>query len=534
MAGGKETPRQKMIGMMYLVLTALLALNVSKEILNAFIIVNTGLEKTNINFTNKNEVTYTAFEKALANDEKKVRKYYDRAMSVKKESEKMVKYIEDLKLELMREVDKVDTLSNLQFMASKDNYDIPTHVLIGDDPENATGKARDLKEKIKTFRETLLSFVDVKDRPNMKIGLTTENVYSFAEEKEVTWESNAFYHNPIAAVITILSKLQNDVKNAEADVINNLYKQIDVGSFKFDTLSARIVANSNYVLIGDEYKSEIFVAAFSTTSNPKVWLGNVDTVKNEIVGPIDSTSVKVERGVGIYTNKPSSEGEQKLGGLIRVKNPVDNSWVSYPFKTTWMAARPAAVVSPTKMNVFYIGVDNPVDISVPGVPAENLSPSLSGGGSISGSRGKYIVRVTKGPKVTVNVGAKIGGTNKSMGSSEFRVKSVPSPVTNFGGKRASDPTNGISKAALGGAQGVIAEMVDFDFDLKFQVLSFDVTMLIGGSEITKPSNGNMLSGGQKEILAKAKTGSKIYIENVKVKGPDGSIRSISGVTLKVL
>jgi gliding motility-associated protein GldM len=535
MAGGKETPRQKMIGMMYLVLTALLALNVSKEILNAFIIVNTGLEKTNANFTNKNEVTYSAFDKAMLNDEKKVRKYYDKAQAVKKLAKEMNDYIEDLKKELLKKVDGVDTISNLMYLNSKDNYDIPTNIMIGPsgDPENADGKARDLKEKIKKYRESLLSYVDAKDRDKMKIGLTTEKVYSFAEEKEVSWENNAFYHNPVAAVITILSKLQNDVKNAEADVIGNLYKQIDVGSFKFDTLSARIVAQSNYVLIGDEYKSEIFVAAFSTTSNPQVWLGEVDTAKNEIKGPIDSTSVKVDRGVGTFIMKPTSEGEQKLGGLIRVKNPADNSWVSYPFKTTWMAARPAAVVSPTKMNVFYIGVDNPVDISVPGVPAENLSPSMSGG-TISGSRGKYIVRVTKGPKVTVNVGAKIGGTNKSMGSAEFRVKTVPSPTTNFGGKRASDPTNGISKAALGGAQGVIAELIDFDFDLKFIVLSFDVTMLIGGSEITKPSNGNMLSMDQKSLLSKAKTGSKVYIENVKVKGPDGTVRSISGLTLKVL
>src|ERR1700733_8579319 len=108
MAGGKETPRQKMIGMMYLVLTALLALNVSKEILNAFIIVNTGLEKTNVNFTNKNEVTYAAFLKAKLNDEKKVRPYYDKAIAAQNASKEMTNYIEKIKLELIREVDKVD------------------------------------------------------------------------------------------------------------------------------------------------------------------------------------------------------------------------------------------------------------------------------------------------------------------------------------------------------------------------------------------------------------------------------------------
>lgn len=533
MAGVKETPRQKMIGMMYLVLTALLALNVSKEILNAFIIVNTGLEKTNANFTNKNEVTYNAFEKALANDERKVRPYKDKADAVKKLAKEMNDYIENLKKELMRHVDGNDTLSNLKYLGAKDNYDIPTHIMIGDDPENATGKARDLKEKIKKYRESLLNYVETKERDHMKIGLTTEDVYSFAEEKFVKWENNAFYHNPIAAVITILSKLQNDVKNAEADVINQLYKQIDVGSFKFDTLSARVVANSNYVLIGDEYRAEVFVAAFSTTSNPQIWLGQVDSVNNKIIGAIDSTSVKVNHGVGIYAVKPGSEGEQKWGGLIRVKNPVDNSWIPYPFKSSFMSARPAAVVSPTKMNVFYIGVDNPVDISVPGVPAENLRPSMSGG-SISGGKGKYMVKVSGGTKATVNVGANMGGSNRNMGTFEFRVKPVPDPVCNFANKRASDPNNAITKSALLAAQGVIAEMVNFDFDLKFQVMSFDLSMTVGGVEVSEKSNGNMVSANQKTILQKSKTGNKVYIENVKVRGPDGSVRTIAGLSLKIV
>src|ERR1051326_3601691 len=171
MAGRKETPRQKMIGMMYLVLTALLALNVSKEILNAFIIVNTGLEKTNVNFTSKNEITYAQFEKAKLNDEKKVRPFYDAAMAAQKASKEMVDYIEKIKLELIRDVDKVDTLSNLKFLNAKDNYDIPTHYMIGDDPENATGKAAELKVKIKNYKDLLTGLVPERERANMKLGL---------------------------------------------------------------------------------------------------------------------------------------------------------------------------------------------------------------------------------------------------------------------------------------------------------------------------------------------------------------------------
>lgn len=531
MASGKLSPRQKMIGMMYLVLTALLALNVSKEILNAFVIVNTGLQKTNGNFTNKNDVTYNAFELALLNDEVKVRPYYDRAKAAKKASKDLFDYIAALKLDLMKKVEGNDTISDLAYVQVKDNYDIPTHYLVGDDAERPTGKAVELKDKVDKYREYMLTLVDPKDKANMNLGLKTGDEYSIVEEKVIGWINNNFYHNPIAAVLTIMSKLQNDVKNAEADVIGMLLKRIDVASFKFDTLAAKVIASSNYVLIGDEYRAEVFMAAFSTTSNPVIVLGQVDSVKNVIIGAGDSSSVKVARGVGSYIVKPGSEGPVKWGGLIKVKNPADNSIISYPFKSEYMVARPAAVVSPTKMNVFYIGVDNPVEISAPGVSAENLSPSMAGG-SLSGGKGKYNVRVQgpAGRKVNINVSAKMLGGNKTMGTFEFRVKQIPNPVPFFSGKKG---TAVISKAELNAAAGVIAVLEAFDFDLKFNIVSYDVAALINGLEVTKSTIGPALSPEQKGILSKAKVGSKVYIENVKAKGPDNTLRDIGSVILKV-
>lgn len=531
MSGAKLSPRQKMIGMMYLVLTALLALNVSKEILNAFVIVNTGLQKTNANFTNKNDVTYNAFDLALLNDEVKVRPYYDKAKAAKISSKGLYDYIEALKKNLMRQVEGNDTISDLAYVNAKDNYDISTHYLVGTDAEHPTGKAVELKNKVDKYREYMLTLIDPKDKANMKIGLKTASEYSIVEEKQIGWINNNFYHNPIAAVLTILSKLQNDVKNAEADIIGTLLKRIDVASFKFDTLAAKVIANTNYVLIGDEYKAEVFMAAYSTTSNPQIVLGQVDTSKNVMVGSVDSTSVKTSRGVGYYTVRPGAEGPVKWGGLIKVKNPADNSVVSYPFKSEYMVARPSAVVSPEKMNVLYIGVDNPLAVSAAGVPAENLVPSLSGG-TLSGGRGKYMARVSGPPgrKATVSVSARFGNITKSMGTFEFRVKQIPNPVPVFSGRRG---TATISKAELNAAAGVIADLKDFDFDLKFQIVSYDVSATINGIENTKSTQGPALSQDQKNIINKAKVGSKVYIENVKAKGPDGTLRDIGSVILKI-
>ncbi len=538
MAGLKETPRQKMIGMMYLVLTALLALNVSKEILNAFAIINAGLTKTNLNFAAKNDVTFNDFVKAMQNDPVKVKPYKDKAESAMRDSKEMFDYITSVKVEIMRQVEEVDksvadTLSVI-YMDRKDNYDIPTRYLIGDDPEAPNGEAKVLIQRINDFREKLLTYIDPKERDGMKLGLTTEDQYSVVEEKVISWANNNFYRIPAAAVITILSRIQNEIKNAEADVLKNLYTKIDAASFKFDTLAGRVVASSNYVLIGDEYNAEIFVAAFSTTSNPLVMLGETDST---IAGPkpgvvYDTTTVICSKGVGVYKLSPTTEGENKFGGLIRVKNPSDNTFKYFPFKSQFMSARPAAVVSPTKMNVFYIGVDNPVSVSVPGVPAEKVRANISTGSMVpSGPKGSFKVNVKGGQKCNITVSADFGGTMKPMGNFEFRIKQVPDPVAFFGGKKATDV---ISKAALLASQGVIANMENFDFDLKFQVLSFECSMTVNGVEATTKSNGNMVSQEMKQYLLKAKNGSKVYIESVKVKGPDGTVRTIPGITLKVI
>ncbi|HEY4798791.1 MAG TPA: gliding motility protein GldM [Bacteroidia bacterium] len=548
MAGG-GTPRQKMINLMYLVLLALLAMNISKEVLNSFALVNNGLVKTNINFAVKNEVTYNQLETALLNDPVKVRPYYDKAQAVRKRSQEMFDYIESEKAALIKAVEQTEIASvetksgkdstvkiidNILHMANKEDNSNPTRYFMGEaDMEAPPGtKAYDLKEKIKKYKGDLLTLIDPKDRPNIHLGLDVSDTYSEHEGKNITWESNIFYHNAAVAVLCLLSKMQNDVKNAESDIINALYKRIDVSSYKFDTLSARVVANSNYVLLGEEYRAEIFMAAFSSTSNPTITLGEVDSVNNTIKGPKDTSSVKVSRGIGVYTISPTSEGTVKYGGLIGLKDPADPTKTNYyPFKSEFKAARPAIVVSPDKMNVFYAGVDNPVSISVPGIAAEDLRPSMSGG-SISGAKGKYIVKVTSASKeAVISVSAATKNGTKSMGPGvKFRVKQIPPPVATVYGKRNSDF---IKQGEVQFIKGIVPALDNFEFDVKFQVVSFDISMNINGMEVTESTSGPSLSEKQLSLIKKAKRGNKIYFEKVRVKKPDGIVVDVPGVNLKV-
>lgn len=555
MAGGKETPRQKMIGMMYLVLTALLAMNVSKDILNAFVVVNEGLYKSNEIFKNKNEQLFADFEAAKAKDAAKVEPFLKLANDVKKNTDELNKYIEALKKQLIIHTDGVpaeaaDTLvENMIGISSKDNYDKPTELMIGSEPASPKAateewSALQLKKKIEDYREATIKLFDAKDPsgkdmflPAVKEGMKKKVAVALdlpggiENGVPAPWEIINFYHLPLVAAITNLSKIQTDINNVEADVVGTLLAAVKGKDVTFDKLTAKVIAPSSYILQGDEYKADVLLVAFNSTSNPKIYIGDVDTtIKDEFKNPIKGTPEElkdVSAGAGHYVIKTGSEGLQRWSGVIEVDAPEGKKY--YPFGGEYMVAKPAAAVSPDKMNVFYIGVDNPVSITAAGVAPENLSPSMSGG-TLSGSRGKYNVRVSGGTEATINVGAKFGGKTTSMGSFKFRVKRIPDPIGNFGGKEGDDL---IPKNLLTSVQGVTAVLKNFDFDVKFVVQSFDVTMTSKGVLATESSNSMALTGAQKSLLNGAKSGTRVYIENIRAKGPDGTVRKIPGVNLKV-
>ncbi|MCB9185116.1 MAG: hypothetical protein H6601_00045 [Flavobacteriales bacterium] len=553
MAGGKETPRQKMIGMMYLVLTALLALNVSKEILNSFILINDSLSLTNQNFTGKNQSQYDAFGVALANDEQKVRPYYAKAMQVKEASDSLYHHVELLKQYLIMRTDKLDStlidqlrqsgdldsissIFSLRNVNSKDNYDIPTNIMIGgEEGKLKEGKwtASELMYKINSFRDRLIDKVDPKKGQPiidaLKVNFKTDTVLRISQSEVQEWPLANFYHIPLAAVVTNLSKIQTDIRNAESDVIKYLYGEVDASDFKFDTLAAKIIA-PNLVFQGDEYKAEIFVAAFSTTQNPQVQIGKVDTSTNTIIGSVDTTSVVVDRGVGTYTVKATQEGLREYSGLIRVKAP-SGKYLSYPFKGEYMVMKSGVVVSPTKMNVLYRGVKNPLSISVPGVAPELVKAQITGGGSLrpdnKEGKGNYIAEIKGGEtEAVVKVSAEIDGKSRPMGDFKFRVKNVPAPTPTIAGVEEGL----ISANRLAAAPTVIPKLKDFDFELFYKVTKFDIVFQVGADLITTPVNGSTIPPNVVDQIKRLKKGSRVYIENTKAVMLDETNRPAPGVT----
>jgi gliding motility-associated protein GldM len=520
-----------MIGMMYLVLTALLALNVSKDILQAFVVVNGSLERTNENFKQKTDGQYSAFDHAKMIDPKKVKANWDKAQAVKQLSKELVSYIEGIKKKLMGKTDglteqQADSV-HLNYINSKDNYDIPTNIMIGESEDGSTGLSRELKTRLMGFKDKLYGFIDGKDRKDIHLGINTDDPQK--NESNENWELYNFYHTPLVASVTILSKLQNDVKKAESDVLEYLYRQVNIDDFVFDTVAAKVITPTNYVLLGDEYSADVFVAAFSKTQNPRVQVGDYNMEQRQFTGSPDS--IYVEKGSGKYKVRPTHEGIYKWGGEVTLISPQGNKRV-YPFQSEYIVARPSLTVSADKMNVFYTGVENPVSISVPGVANENIIPSINNGTITRTGDGKYIVKVFNGNKTSISVNAKMqNGETRPMGSIEYRIKQLPDPIPGIGHQKGSGK---IQLSELIAQQGMYVAYDDnFEFKANAQVYSFKMTLTTINGDVTFNSDGPRFTKQMTDAMKRLKKGSKVYFENIIAEGPDKKKRDLT-MTLTIL
>ncbi len=553
--GGKQTPRQAMIGMMYLVLTCLLAMNVSKDILNGFVTVNNSLVRTNENFGDNTKRLMDGFKKAI-DGSPGAKPYYDKAQDITKMTAELDEYIKKIKSKVIAATEKMedpkiaDTI-NLKYCNAKDNYDIPTHELIGSEPATPITtelSAVDLRKKLDGYHDKLKAIFDGLQKGENKLlkddyEAVLKKIESIKpidpEEKEddvkVTWENQNFYHLPLAAVVTNLSKIQADVKNVEAELIAQLSGALGKTSFKFDKLSAKVIAPSSYITAGSPYTADIFLAASSnafTSENMQILMGaTYDSVSKKLTN--EGTPLpKLVGGIGTYENTPGGEGDQDYGGVIRLKNPK-GEFEYYPFNASYKVAKAAGTVSADKMNVFYIGVPNPVTASAAGVAPTDVDIQLSGGGAKSKKvgNGKYEIMCSTPGECKITVTAKTKDGVKPQGPPiGFRVKKIPDPVAAVAGKKG---TTDIKKIEVSGIGGVQALLEGFDFQANFLVVSYELTAIIKGSPYVATGQGPSLTQEMKTKLGQISTGGKIFIDNVKAKGPDGTIRSIPGVTLKV-
>ena len=503
MAGGKETPRQKMIGIMYLVLMAMLALNVSNTVLDAFKTVRDGLEKGNENMNDRLKFMMTLFQNYYNNAPKKAEVNYNKAKEAKKIGDELVGEIEKLKIELIKLGDGLD--EETKDIKKRDDLDVSTKELV----EKKKGDA--LQAKIDVGAKKLAALINQTPK---SIGLQLEWPLIDPKEKmKQTWSQYNFGPGkPLTSTITLLAKFQNDVKNAEAYVINKLYQETTGGGI-VDSYKAVAVAKSSYMLAGQTYEADVFLTASSSTI--------------DINATVNGSSLPSQNGVATYKSGGTKEGIYKWTGTVSFKDP--NSGEIKSFTTDpieYQVARPSAVVSPDKMNVFYLGVNNPVSVSAPGIPKEKLKVSVSGG-SISGANGNYNVKVSGGNEATVTVSAELApGKSQVLGATKFRIKKVPDPIATFGGKTSGK----IPIATAKSLSSLEAELRDFDFDLKFRVVKFSlIVSRYKQDDLTFQSLDGNISSDMKRTFNSLTPGDKITFVNIVAKGEDNTTRNLENV-----
>jgi gliding motility-associated protein GldM len=553
MAAGKQTPRQKMINMMYLVLTALLALNVSKEVLNSFFEVNKGISRSTTNHNAKNNDTYAAFDAAAEVNLVKAGPFREQAYKIKTEADKLVAFLQEMKYKLVLRADKKVYLGS-ESEIKDDQGDLKEGKAIGigwnkltdqqklmnigalsnKDDRHASGDlfysakkskniATDLKNDLIAYKSLLLSIAEGNESVITSINETCNYDDKNVKGKKQLWEEYNFYDMPSVGALTLLSKMQSDVRNTESDIINMLKENIDAGSLKFTSAEGIQIPKSNFVLRGDSFRAQIFISAKDTTQAPIIYVGEYDSLGNgnyQMKGTegVDYETVKVVNGKGIFAERTASEGLKKWGGLIVMK--TDDGTKMYPFNGEYLVAAKTAVVSPTKMNILYSGLEaiggNPIQISVPGYTAGEITPVMTNGTlKVSKkSEGLYNAFPVAGKNTAViTLYANVDGKRANMGKVDFRIRKTPPPAPVV---RSVD-ANGLCDRTILKTEIVQATLENFLFDgLKYKVTSFKLSGSYKGQPASdEQKNGMGFTKTMQGIIANSSVGSTINITKIR-------------------
>ncbi len=523
MAGFKETPRQKMIGMMYLVLTALLALNVSKEILDAFIIVNDSVEKTSENFSAKIATLHDDFGMQYQMNKEKVGPFYHKSEEAKDLSQDLINYIDSVKFVLIARVDKIPVdsakVTNLADIKAKDNYNDPTSYLIGGEGMK-NGEGYTMMNKINEYKVQMLELIPEAEREILNIGLETDGDYRNTSKQKQDWVEYNFYHTILAADVTIFNKIVNEVRNAEYDVVSHLYQGISKEDFKISRIDAKILPESRILFQGDEFNAEVFVAAVDENSQPTV---NYIMNESEWNDNFIANSVKLEGDSGYVKINFKTAGmkpdEYKFAGRIGIKKPNGGDYEYHSFSSSFHVLEPSANVAATKMNVFYRGVDNPVSISAAGVPASKLKYSIVGDGAITETAEGLMVKNLKKrtvQSVTIKVFSEDGSERKELGEQVFRVKDLPPPNINV-----RNMSKGVvARQSLLANPYLLCELPEYvNFEYKYQVTRFTMSIVKNGDNFDKQASSPYLTEDMKSYIQSARKNTMLVFSNIEVQGP---------------
>ena len=499
-----------MINLMYVVLMAMLALNVSTEVLNGFSIVEESLNRTTGNATKENLAIYEDFDAQMKANPQKVKMWYDRAQRVRQMSDSLYNLAADLKLAIVQEADGKN--GDPQNIRNKEDLEAANQVMLS----LSGGRGKELYDAINSFRQRMLKMVtDEKQKQIIASNLTTE-IPKDAHAMGKNWQEYMFESMPAAAAVTLLSKLQSDVRYAEGEVLHTLVQNIDVKDIRVNALEAFVIPNSQTIVRGDKFSAHIVMAAVDTTQVPDIYIGNQ----------------KVTLQNNLYERICGATGDFTLAGYLETVNG-NGEKVRRDFSQKYTVVDPSATVSADLMNMLYAGYNNPISVSVPGVPLTKVQASMTNGTLQPVGPGKYIARPAKiGENATITVVSTNTGRPQQMGQYTFRVRKLPDPTPYISMKdEHGNPTRykggGLAKSQLIAADAIGAAIDDGILDIAFRVQSFETVFFDNmGNAVPMASDGAAFSGRQKETFRKLARNRRFYVSRVTVVGPDGLTRTL--------
>ena len=520
MGGAKncpETPRQKMIGMMYLVLTAMLALNVSTDILNGFTMVDNSLHNSVEAANNRNNKMYRDFEEATRQNPEKMQDWYNRAGELKHRADSLYNYIQEFKTQIVSLADGQKAVDEriargvdpTREVDGKDNRDVAGQYAI------VEGNGPILKEMIGMYRDYIIELADKKPELANEFNniFACDKMWNEHEKDSVAWEVGMFDGMPLCACITVLTKMQNDIRTTESEMILYLMDQTDAGDLRVNKLNAYVIPKSDYVIQGAKYSAQIILAAVDSTQKPEYY--------------IDGQRINDQ---GIYEVVASGLGQKTYTGQIAYLDPATGAMQYLPFQSEYTVSEPSVTISNTDLNIMYRGYDNPFSISVPGVSSNRLKVDVSGGASVTQRNGLWIIKPNEHAKnITVKVMAEMEGTMHNMGARTYRVKALPKPGAYFKSGENEYQEGNISRGALLNSNATVIASYGPDglLDLPFTITAFKLN--VNGTYIE--TKGNKFSKEQIDRLGKLKKGAIVVITDIRAKGPDGKETRLSAIPL---
>ncbi len=515
MGGAKncpETPRQRMIGMMYLVLTAMLALNVSTDILNGFTLVDNSLHSSIAATDTRNEKLYRDFKAANEANPEKTQEWFDKAAEVQKRADSLYNYIQNFKERIAILADgqkrvnefKAQGIDPTMHIEANSNLDVTGQYAI------VQGNGTILKQTVAYYRDYAAELAenDAELRNAIQTALATERGYNAHEKDSCDWEVAVFDGMPVGASITILTKMQNDVRTTEGQLIQYLMDRTDAGDLRVNKLNAYVIPNSNYVIRGGKYTAQIILAAVDSTQRPEYY--------------IEGQRINDQ---GIYEVAATGVGLKKYSGYIAYQNPLTGAMENLNFQSEYSVGEPAVTISNTDLNIMYRKYENKFSISVPGVSNDKVKVSVSGA-QVKQQGGLWVIVPGENAKsVTINVSAELDGKMQPMGSREYRVKKLPDPKAFFSARDKEYDGGNIALSTLTHSSGAITASYGPDglLNLPFKVTSFRA--IING--MTSQSNGSKFTPDQLKQIGKLKKGGVVIIQDARAVGPGGQEMRLS-------